>query len=50
MCIRDSASGSNIYGGTIAGGGSGVFFKNEDNITEDELVSRSKAIVFSLLF
>jgi len=48
--VDTPASGSNIYGGTIAGGGSGLFFKNEDSITEDELVSRSKAIVFSLLF
>jgi hypothetical protein len=37
-----------IYAKTPAGGGSGVFVANQD--TTDELVTKSKAIVFGLIF
>jgi len=37
-----------LYGGTAAGGGTGVFFV--DGSTNDELVSKSKAIVYGLIF
>jgi len=37
-----------LYAGTAAGGGSGVFFV--DDTTTDELVSKSKAIVYGLIF
>lgn len=44
-----SAAGSTIlYAGTAAGGGTGVFFV--DGSTSDELVSKSKAIVYGLIF
>ena len=43
------ASGeTRIYAKTPAGGGSGVFVANQD--TTDELVTKSKAIVFGLIF
>jgi len=37
-----------LYAATAAGGGSGVFFV--DGSTNDELVSKSKAIVYGLIF
>jgi len=37
-----------LYAATAAGGGSGVFFV--DGSTSDELVSKSKAIVYGLIF
>jgi len=37
-----------IYGNTAAGGGTGVFFV--DGSTSDEFVSKSKAIVYGLIF
>lgn len=37
-----------LYAGTAAGGGTGVFFV--DGSTNDELVSKSKAIVYGLIF
>ena len=37
-----------LYGGTASGGGTGVFFV--DGSTSDELVSKSKAIVYGLIF
>ena len=37
-----------LYGGTASGGGTGVFFV--DGSTNDELVSKSKAIVYGLIF
>jgi hypothetical protein len=44
-----SITGSNqIYAKTAAAGGSGMFFVNDD--TADELVSKSKAIVFGIIF
>ena len=44
-----SVSGSSIlYAATAAGGGTGVFFV--DGSTSDELVSKSKAIVYGLIF
>lgn len=42
-------TGSNqLYAKTADAGGSGLFFVNDD--TEDELVSKSKAIVFGIIF
>ena len=44
-----SITGSNqLYAKTSAAGGTGLFFVNDD--TEDELVSKSKAIVFGIIF
>ena len=44
-----SITGSNqIYAKTAAAGGSGMFFVNDD--ASDELVSKSKAIVFGIIF
>lgn len=44
-----SVSGATlIYANTAAGGGTGVFFV--DGTTSDELVSKSKAIVYGLIF
>lgn len=44
-----SATGATLlYAGTAGGGGSGVFFV--DGSTGDELVSKSKAIVYGLIF
>lgn len=44
-----SATGATlIYGATAGGGGTGVFFV--DGSTSDELVSKSKAIVYGLIF
>jgi len=37
-----------LYAATAAGGGTGVFFV--DGSTSDELVSKSKAIVYGLIF
>lgn len=42
------ASHTKVYTKTPAGGGSGVFVANQD--TTDELVTKSKAIVFGLIF
>ena len=42
-----------IYVGPSSGGGTGVYFKKADtlgNITQDEFVSRKKALVFSIIF
>lgn len=44
-----SITGSNqLYAKTAGAGGSGMFFVNDD--TADELVSKSKAIVFGIIF
>jgi hypothetical protein len=44
-----SVSGATlIYANTAAGGGTGIFFV--DDTTSDELVSKSKAIVYGLIF
>ena len=43
-----ATSATLLYGGTAGGGGSGVFFV--DGTTSDELVSKSKAIVYGLIF
>jgi hypothetical protein len=37
-----------LYAATAGGGGSGIFFV--DSSTSDELVSKSKAIVYGLIF
>jgi hypothetical protein len=44
-----SAAGSTLlYAGTATGGGTGIFFV--DGTTSDELVSKSKSIVYGLIF
>lgn len=43
------ASGTAVYGGATGDGGTGVYFKNEDGTT-DELASRNKALLFSIIF
>jgi len=43
-------AGSNqLYAKTVGNGGSGVYFSNTDN-TSDELASRRKAIIFGIIF
>lgn len=38
-----------VYGNAVGSGGTGTYFVTEDN-TVDELVSKSKAIVFGIIF
>jgi hypothetical protein len=42
------ASATVLYGDTVGGGGTGVYFV--DDTTSDELVSKSKAIVYGIIF
>ena len=37
-----------VYGGTVGAGSTGVFFRN--TVKNDELISKSKALVFSMIF
>lgn len=37
-----------VYGGTVGTGSTGVYFRNTSN--NDELISKSKALVFSMIF
>ncbi len=42
-----------LYVGETSGGGTGVFFKKKDllgDVTQDEFVSRKKALVYSIIF
>lgn len=41
--------GVKIYGGAEADGGTGIFFINQ-NSTTDELISRNKALLYSIIF
>lgn len=43
------ADGVTLYGDTIADGGTGLFFVNQDG-TNDEIASRNKALLFSIIF
>ena len=43
------ASTTIVYGNAVGSGGSGVYFVDEDN-NVDELVSKSKAIVYGIIF
>jgi hypothetical protein len=43
------ADGTSIYAKTEADGGTGIFFVNE-NGTQDELISRNKALLYSIIF
>jgi hypothetical protein len=45
----DPGEGIKIYNSTEGQGGTGIYFINEDN-TNDELVSRSKAILYGIIF
>lgn len=47
--LTSDADGIKIYAKTEAYGGSGVFFVNKED-TRDELVSRRKAIAYSMIF
>ena len=42
------ANASLVYGGTVGAGSTGVFFRN--TVKNDELISKSKALVFSMIF
>ena len=44
-----TGSTSKIYAKTVGGGGTGVFVQTPSG-TPDEMVSKSKAIVFGLIF
>jgi len=41
--------GVTLYGDTLADGGTGLFFVNQDG-TNDEIASRNKALLFSIIF
>jgi hypothetical protein len=43
------SAGSVLYSKTLGDGGTGVYFKNTDG-TQDELVSRNKALLYSIIF
>ena len=43
------SEGSLLYSKTLGDGGTGVYFKNTDG-TQDELVSRNKALLYSIIF
>ena len=43
------SEGTTIYSKTLADGGTGLFFYNEDG-TNDEFVSRNKALLYSIIF
>ncbi len=43
------ADGVSLYSKPLADGGTGIFFVNEDT-TQDELASRNKALLFSIIF
>jgi hypothetical protein len=43
------ASNTVVYANTAGSGGTGIYFVDADN-TQDELVSKSKAIVFGIIF
>lgn len=47
--IGAPADGVTIYGDTLADGGTGLYFINEDG-TNDEIASRNKALLFSIIF
>lgn len=42
-------SGVTLYSKTIGDGGTGLYFKNQDNTT-DEIISRNKALLYSIIF
>ena len=42
------SNASLVYGGTVGAGSTGVYFRNTS--TSDELISKSKALVFSMIF
>jgi hypothetical protein len=37
-----------VYGGSVGTGSTGVYFRN--TVKNDELISKSKALVFSMIF
>ena len=43
------ADGVTLYSKPLADGGTGLFFVNEDT-TADEIASRNKALLFSIIF
>jgi len=43
------AEGVTLYSKTLADGGTGLFFINQDG-TQDEFVSRNKALLYSIIF
>lgn len=43
------ASGVVLFSKTLADGGTGLYFKNQDSTT-DEIISRNKALLFSIIF
>ena len=43
------AEGVTLYSKALGDGGTGLFFINEDG-TQDEFVSRNKALLYSIIF
>lgn len=47
--LPSPASGVVLYSKTLADGGTGLYFKNQDSTT-DEIISRNKALLYSIIF
>lgn len=49
LAVDIPTSGTRVYADTLADGGTGLYFAHQDG-TRDELVSRNKALLFSIIF
>ena len=49
LAVDDPVAGTRVYADTLSDGGTGLYFAHEDG-TRDELVSRNKALLFSIIF
>lgn len=47
--LSSPASGIVLYSKTLGDGGTGLYFKNQDSTT-DEIISRNKALLYSIIF
>lgn len=47
--LPSPASGVVLFSKTLADGGTGLYFKNQDSTT-DEIISRNKALLYSIIF
>jgi hypothetical protein len=49
LTVDTPVAGTRVYANTLADGGTGLYFAHQDG-TRDELVSRNKALLFSIIF
>lgn len=49
LTVDIPTTGTRVYANTLADGGTGLYFAHQDG-TRDELVSRNKALLFSIIF